>query len=82
MHLRRPLLKRVAIWTAAAVLLPLSYLVRAPFVIVFLSTKFSSTLPVLVIAYEPAEMYLRSDLPGSALYERYAAWTVEALSEQ
>jgi hypothetical protein len=74
-HTRRPLLKRVTLWTAAAVLLLTSYVLGAPFVILISGRHCPRALPFLDAAYAPLHVYVNTQqIPGSSSYNDYALW--------
>jgi hypothetical protein len=79
---RRPLLKRIALWTAAVVLLLVAYLAGAPIAVMLSLRHFPRALPVLKIAYYPLDSYLIADLPGSTLYIEYARWVQRSLKSR
>jgi hypothetical protein len=79
MHPRRPLLKRVAVWTAAFVLLLAGYVASSAFVVCITVKNYPASLPVLKVIYSPIEVYVREKLPGTKMLERYARWVQNAL---
>ena len=71
MHPRRPLLKRVAIWTAAVVLLLAWYVASFPFLIVACRNFCPGARPALGAVYYPVVWYIERDLPGARTYHDY-----------
>jgi hypothetical protein len=72
---RRPLLKRIAVWTAAVVLLVVSYVGGAPIVILLAGRHYPHALPFLDAAYAPLHAYVNTpEVPGSEAYYDYALW--------
>lgn len=80
MHPRRPLLKRVALWTAAVVLLLGGYVAGMPIAAYAVGKYADWAEPVGVIVYAPLIYALKNDLPGSEPYEAYCEWCIEWLS--
>jgi hypothetical protein len=82
MHPRRPLLKRVALWTAAVVLLLASYVLGAPFV-AFFGQRYTPKLePVFIAVYAPLVYVSRnSDAPGHTEFNAYVQWCHNTLDE-
>jgi hypothetical protein len=80
MHPRRPLLKRVAVWTAAVVLLLALYVLGGPFVILLCERHGPAIVPVLEIIYAPL-MYVDRDsqAPGHFAFQAYAKWCDDTL---
>jgi len=82
MHLRRPILKRIAMWTAAVVLLPVLYMSGAPIVGGWVALNFPAALPIVRTAYAPLSYYcMESDWPGSSYYRTYAEWCAEKVTK-
>jgi hypothetical protein len=79
---RRPLLKRVALWTAAAVLFLVWYVASAPFV-EFAALRYARVAePVLVVFYAPLIFVARNpDAPGHYEFLAYLDWCHRALNE-
>jgi len=79
MPTRRPILKRVALWTAAVVLVLAGYLASLPFVD-FVDSRYPVARPVLVVLYSPILLVIgREDAPGHDLYIAYLEWAREHL---
>lgn len=78
---RRPILKRVAVWTAGVVLAFVLYLLGAPIVIFTVVPRFPSATPVLMVLYLPLDYYCdpSADRPGADLYRDYAEWCRDKL---
>jgi hypothetical protein len=79
MHPRRPLLKRVCLWTAAVVLLLAGYLAGMPFVITATILHAPALLPAAWAFYSPVTYAIANDLPGTNAYESYYRWCMESL---
>jgi hypothetical protein len=82
MPYRRPLLKRIALWTGAVVLLLAWYLAGAPFVAVASDRYLPAATPILAVVYSPL-VYVtgRPDRPGSGFefYRQYLRWCYKTL---
>ena len=81
MPTRRPLLKRVALWTGAVVLLLASYVLGAPFVD-FAATRYAPPFvePVLKAVYAPIIFLDRNpEAPGHHAFQAYLTWCQEKL---
>ena len=81
MPARRPLLKRVALWTGAIVLLLAGYLAGMPFAAVTAS-KFPALQPVAIVVYAPLIFAARDGWPGSRAYQSYVDWCYRNLLKQ
>ena len=79
MPTRRPLLKRVALWTGAVVLLLAGYLAGMPFSAYVVGKHVPQLEPVGEVFYAPVIFAVKSDFPGSKLYMRYCVWCLNAL---
>jgi hypothetical protein len=77
---RRPLRKRVALWTAAVVVFLAWYVLAAPFV-EFAATKYAPrTTPVLIVFYAPLIFVARDpEAPGHDAFLAYLGWCQEWL---
>src|SRR5262245_42821356 len=75
MSARHPLQKRIAVWTAVAVLLLAAYVLGAPFVILLAGRHCPRALPFLDATYAPLHVYVNNpEVPGSDAYNNYALW--------
>lgn len=76
MHPRRPLLKRVAVWTAAVVLLLAGYVGSAPFVVNLVLPRFPAAEPAIIAIYAPLLLYTKGhpNWPGNRAFVEYEAW--------
>jgi len=75
MHARRPLLKRVAVWTAAVVLLLVSYVLGAPFVARYCARYVPAAQPAFVVIYAPLVHVAHvPDAPGHESFIAYVEW--------
>jgi len=80
MPTRRPILKRVAVWTAGVLLAFVLYLAGAPLVIFTVLPRFPAIVPVFKILYGPIDYYGRQDgWPGSHSYRNYVEWCRDRL---
>lgn len=75
MPARRPLLKRVALWMTAIVLLLVVYVLGAPFVAYFGQRLVPAGKPVFEVLYAPL-IYVSRDpgAPGHAEFTAYLQW--------
>ena len=82
MPTRRPLLKRVALWSGAFVLLLVGYVAGAPFVAYFGERLFPPGKPVFMAVYAPL-VYIAKDAgaPGHAEFTAYLQWCHRSLDE-
>ena len=82
MSSRRPILKRIAAWTAAAAMLLVAYVAGAPFVTGLAARKCPSVIPALVVAYAPL-VYLtqHDDVIGHETWARYVQWCENSLND-
>ena len=72
MPTRRPLLKRVALWTGAVVLLLTWYPLGAPFAVYFFAYRFPAAMPAVTVLYFPLDYFLRhEEILGSQAYRYY-----------
>jgi hypothetical protein len=76
---RRPLLKRVALWTAAVVLLLAGYLAGMPFAEHVVVNHVPSLEPAALAFYAPVIYAIKSEYPGTEPYLRYYKWCTRAL---
>lgn len=80
---RRSILKRVVLWTVAAVLLLAGYVASAPVVIAITDAKYPAALPVLDSLYAPCWFYARNrDFPRSTAYNKYGEWVLRRFWEE
>jgi len=78
---RRHVLKRIAVWTAAVVLLLVAYIAGAPIIGGLIALNFPAALPCVRAAYAPLGYYcMESDWPGSSYYRSYAEWCAEKVT--
>lgn len=75
MPARRTLLKRITLWTAAAVLVLASYILGAPLVWFGTWRYAPELIPVVNVLYAPFNFYCsHPELPGSRSVSDYYAW--------
>jgi hypothetical protein len=81
MRARRPVLKRIALWTAAVVLLLAGYVAGAPFANYF-DRGNPIARPVLRVLYVPL-VYVAAnpDAPGHDLLTSYLGWSDQLLRD-
>lgn len=79
---RRSTLKRVALWTAAVVVLLVGYVAGAPFVAVVTERYFPSSAPFFRVVYAPLGYVARDrDAPGHEAFKAYVTWCYESVGE-
>ena len=74
MQPRRPLLKRVAVWTAAVVLLLAGYVAGMPFAELAVLRFVPSLEPAALAFYAPVIYAIKREFPGKDAYLQYYAW--------
>lgn len=69
---RPPVLSRTGVVLLVVPLLPLSYVLGAPFVVFTVQRHAPAALPIVGVVYEPLRYYSRHpELPGSELFKAY-----------
>jgi len=77
---RPPVLSRTGVIILVAPLLPLSYVLGAPFAVVAAQRYAPAAMPVVGVVYGPLRYYARHpELPGSELFKSYASGVELAL---
>jgi len=77
---RRPLVKRLAAWTAAAVLLVSMYLASYPCNLFIAVRHWSRAIPMLQFLYAPLNVYSRNPTYfGSLTYKEYTGWAYSTI---
>jgi hypothetical protein len=80
MHARRPRLKRIAVWTAAVVLLLAGYIGGAPVVAFFAQRYLPQSESFFQVVYAPLLYVAQNpEAPGHAEFTAYLMWAFESL---
>ena len=73
----RPILKRIAVWTAGVALLLSMYVAGEPIVTGIVLCRFRAAIPVVSLVYEPVNRYRKWQLPGYERLWRYRQWGID-----
>jgi hypothetical protein len=71
---RRPILKRLVVWSLAAALLLTSYVAGEPFVTYLAVCRCQPAIPVVHAVYAPLIAYRIRGLPGTTSLRTYSLW--------
>lgn len=75
------ILKRVALWTIAVVVLPAGYFAGAPFALFAVRRYAPELIPLLEVAYCPVWLLVEHGFPGEGAYAAYWEWAHDACEE-